>query len=293
MALQYKLLPALQFKASTGKNHQYISQLINLEFDELGVNNQIWALADDDEIPVINARQHTLGFIYRKQGWQFDIEAYHKKLLGITSFTTSFISQANEDNYSEGTATIQGIDLLLKKKWNKYQTWLSYTLSKADYLFEEIQVETFPSFNDQRHVLSWVHLWKFPRFDISVGWNMASGLPYTDFEETKIDTDFPDDEDLIAVVSPIYDLFNTNTLANTHRLNASILYTFPDKSASKKWEAKAGLSFTNIYNKANIYTRRFDEQYFYEDDELEDEVIIVEKRLLQFFPNVHFRVAWK
>ena len=291
LAMQYQINSAFQIKGSAGLHHQYISQLIELGFNDLGVENQIWALSDDDDIPVIQGRQFMAGVIFQKKGWQIDIEAYQKRLFGITSFTTSFINQA-DDSYSEGAAYIRGIDFLVKKRWQNYRTWLSYTLSKSDYLFDEISADPFPAFNDQRHVLSWVHVLKYPFFEFSLGWNLTSGRPYTPLIGITEEDIMTDEGEIYRVVNPVIsETLNSAYLPTYHRLDFSAVYTFPEKPSL--WKGKIGFSVSNVYDQRNIWTRGYDDEWYLQEDidaDFVPEVLTIEKRLLRFSPNLLFRV---
>ena len=80
--LETALSPNFRVKTSGEIKNQSISQLIQFEFNEIGVGNNIWVLADAADIPVLNIRQTTLGVLFQKDGWNIDIDGYLKKNQG-------------------------------------------------------------------------------------------------------------------------------------------------------------------------------------------------------------------
>ncbi|MGK0390299.1 MAG: outer membrane cobalamin receptor [Maribacter sp.] len=290
-SLQWQAIPSLRLKLNGGLHHQFISQLVELEFNTLGVNNEIWILADEEENSVIKSQQLAAGFIFKKKGWQVDVEAYAKKLSNIASLSTSFGSQVT-DNFSSGTSDILGIDILLKKRWKRYRSWISYTWSKANYTFPELSNNSFPAFHDQRHTLGWMHLFKWHPLEISLGWNYHSGLPFTALSSTEIETFVDEEGDEYVIANPLLGKINSTRLANYHRLDFSMVYTFPHKLTSK-WKGRLGFSLTNIYNRSNVFSTTYSESIIDEYDDPNDiEVLEIEKYLLEFTPNILFRIEW-
>ena len=66
--LHYKLGDDLKLKASAEIKNQAISQLTSFDFNDLGLGNTTWVLADEEQgIPVLNNKQLTFGFFYDKK----------------------------------------------------------------------------------------------------------------------------------------------------------------------------------------------------------------------------------
>ena len=142
------------------------------------MENQIWALTTEEGFPLLKSKQVSAGFLYTKDGWNIDVDAYYKDINGLTSLTRGFASV--EDNFSEGSSYTKGIDVLLKKKFKAYSTWLGYTYSRTDFSFETInQGEIFRGNNDITHSITWSHAYKWKDFQFSLGWKYRSGTPYT------------------------------------------------------------------------------------------------------------------
>lgn len=230
----------LKLKLSTSKNFQFVSQLVILDTNQLGLANQIWVVADNSDIPVIEANQWTGGLIYIKDKWTIEGDAYVKELAGITSLSDSFDPTINIP-YSRGTARISGIDLLIKKRFKYYKSWLSYSFSKANYEFLTLNSQSFPATYDQRHILQFVNLYKRNKWEFSAGLTFKSGLPFTNalgIQNNKIE----------------YAPLNSSRLGNYIKLDASVVYYTKQEAKSKSYIA---LSFQNIGDRINTLSRRY------------------------------------
>ena len=273
--LHYKLGSNLKLKASAEIKNQAISQLTSFDFNDLGVGNTIWVLTDDEQgIPVLNNQQLTFGFFYDNNGWKLDVESYYKKVKGLTSFTRGFNSGFFASEYASGNSSVFGVDVLLKKKINRFRTWLGYTYSKNDFEFPELQEGKFPGNFDQRHVISWTNTYKHNQFQFSLGWQFATGRPYSDV------VNFNDDDELI------FEGQNNRRLSNYHKLDASAFYDFYLDSKNKV-KARLGVSIINVYNRDNEIDRSFDLRIDGDDNDF-----LVEQTSLGLgvTPNVVFRV---
>lgn len=290
LQLSYQLTSGLKFRLHTGIYRQFISQLIEWEFDPLGFHNQVWVLSGDNFIPAIQSYQINTGFLYDKKEWMIDLELYHKAIFDLTSLTTSFQNFA-ETEYSTGLAKINGLDFLLKRRWRAHRFWLSYTLSQILYDFEDISEVPFFAPHDQRHNFKFIQLYQFNNWQFSVGWTYRSGKPFTPRIGDEIEFRQDDDEE-IYVVQPILGESNGQRLRAYHRLDASIMYQFP-ASRERSVKGNLGLSLLNVYDRENILSiRYFPEYYAPEDlpDNPESEELV--KTMLRFMPNLVIRLRW-
>ena len=166
-----------------------------------------------------------------------------------------------------------GIDILVKKKINKFRTWLGYSYSKNDFEFPDLQQNKFPGNFDQRHVISWTNTYKYKQLQFSLGWQFATGRPYTEV------VNFNNDE-------LIFGQQNNRRLLSYHKLDASAFYDFYfDKS--DKIKARLGVSIINLYNRDNEIDRNF----ALREDINDNEFLVEQTNLgLGITPNVVFRV---
>ncbi len=224
------------------KRHQNVSQILEFNTLDFGLENQIWALAQDDFLPLQRSSTWSFGINFTKNGWNIDADLYLRKTKGLSSLARGF--ENSDSNYSEGESDISGLDVLIKKKSGNYRTWLSYTTAKKDFKFDAINDgQTFPGNFHIAHQLYWMHSYKLNRFDLSLGWRFRTGIPYTEA------LGFENDDTTI-----IYDKINNARLPNYHRLDFSTTYTF-NFSKKETWKGKLGLSILNLYNRENVLSR--------------------------------------
>lgn len=272
-----KLNPDFKFKASAESLHQSVSQVVEFNTKSFGLENQIWVISDGENIPVLKSTQFTSGFMFNKNGWDVDLEGYYKKVNGLTSFTLGF--ENVDEFFSVGKSDILGLEISVKKKIQNYRTWLSYTYVNNDFIFRNINNgDSFPGNADITHQLIWSHTYEWNRFDVSLGWNLRTGIPYT--EATGII-----DTTNGSVI--VFDDVNGARLPNYHRLDISATYRF-NISKNEKWKGKLGFSLLNVYDQENILSRTYEKRQSPTDG---SEVLReINKISLGITPNFVFRV---
>lgn len=271
-----------QAKAAFGQYFQFVSQII--ELNDLGLNQSLWAMADSKEdIPINRAEHYTLGISYQRKGWQIDLEGYYKDLDDLASFSSIFLDATDDVIYSIGSGEAWGIDVLLKKQWGNYQAWASYSHSRVFYSFEVFNdFEPFAAPQDYPHSLSIMQQWTHKRWDVSLSWKYGSGRAYTSAEDLEVLGD-----DAFPIYN--YDNVNGDRLPVYHRMDASVLFRFTGRN--QRMEGKLGLSVLNLYNRRNILSRQY--FAFYNDEEEEFQLEILDRAMLGWTPNLLFRIALK
>lgn len=286
--LSYKPTDNLRIKANGGINHQFINQLIEFDFNGIGVDNQIWTLVDGEEFPALRSTQFAFGLDWADNGWFVDVEGYYRRLRGITSFAPAFATVDSGD-FNEGQGRSYGVDFLLRKRWGNHQSWISYSWSHAENFFDHLSSDWFPAFNDQRHRFSWVYLWQQERFSLSVGWNVQTGRPFSPVVDIELE-EFEDDAGLFTLASAVLGDINSRSLPTYHRLDMSGLYKF---SGGQRTEFQVGFSIINVYRQENVFDRNFRDVAFEEGEEVMEVVETFERNLLPFTPNLFFRLEWQ
>lgn len=286
--VDYKIDNNWTVKASAEMKNQAISQLVSFSFNNLGLDNTIWAVADKTNVPVLENKQFTGGFMFSKRGWMLDVEGYYKNVSGLSSFTRGFNITNNNSSYIVGNSTIYGVDFLLKKKIKKFRTWLGYSLSKNDFQFNQIQPESFAGNYDQRHIISWSNTYKYDDFQFSLGWQYNTGKPFTKASLKIAPTPGEEQEEVSVTTSLLnYGNVNANRLDNYHRLDLSAVYDFYLDSENK-YKARIGASVMNTYKQNNVVDKKFKAEY---NGELEQYQLIEQTTIgLNVTPNVVFRI---
>ncbi|MCV6629300.1 MAG: TonB-dependent receptor [Flavobacteriaceae bacterium] len=246
--LDYQINSRFALRGGFELKNQSIAQIQEFTTQELGLENKIWALAETDGTPLLKSKQFNLGMLYTYKGWKLDIDFYAKQIDGITSVTNGFDSSIN--NFIDGSSTILGLDVLIKKKIGSYTTWLGYTLSSNYFRFDEIiDGKKFRGNNDIRNSLTWSHFYKWKNLQFSLGWKYRSGTPFTPaigFNETS-----PQE------ITIAYGDFNSKTLPDYHRLDISMQYDFKLSKKQNAPRAKLGMSLLNAYDRKSILNTDF------------------------------------
>ena len=279
VSMRYLMTRDVQFKMMAGYYRQFMSQVI--EFNDLGINQDFWVLSDDDEnIPVVLSKNLTFGVIYHKGPMMFEVDGYYKKRDGLTSNLSTFRSDIEAD-FEEGSGSSWGVDVLLKRRWGNFQSWLTYSYARTDYtVFIEEEDYNFRAPHDRPHSFSFVNQWNSKRWNLSLKWSMASGIVYTEAIGLIEEDDFAD---------PEYDLggINDSRLPSSHRLDFSMMYRLFNKNG---YTGRFGLSLLNLYNNDNLMSREF--FTFKNEDNDEFELEERDRAMLRFTPNLVFRVSF-
>nr|WP_243878620.1 FecR domain-containing protein [Winogradskyella sp. DF17] len=249
---------------------QSLTQIIDLQQDFFGIEKRRWQLADEENVPIINSQQVSLGLSYSKLGWVISAEAYYKNVDNITARSQGFQNQFQFID-DVGSYSVTGVDVLINKRFKHLSTWLGYTFSNNDYRFMRLnEGNSFANTLDVRHVANASVTYNTEHLKIGIGLNWHSGRPYTAVSEiqnpnnTTIEFDEP----------------NEARLPSYFRTDFSALYNF---KLSDKANAQIGASIWNVFNRTNIINR------FY-SLEGTNTIVQVDNRALEFTPNFSFRV---
>ncbi len=248
--------------------HQNTSQIINFQNDFLGIEKRRWQLSNDEDIPVIKSQQVSTGISYNDQGWLASVEAYYKKVTGITSQSQGFQNQF-EFTKSQGNYQVLGLDVLLRKKIANINTWISYSFMKNDYEFKELESARFPSNYDITHAFTSGVTYTQKNLKVGLGFNWRFGKPITEpvFGNELINQEIN------------FNTTNSSRLNDYMRLDLSAAYQI---KISSQLKADVAFAVWNILDRENQI-----EQFF---DVTDDRIDETTQFSLGMTPNVSFRV---
>ncbi|WP_242132013.1 TonB-dependent receptor plug domain-containing protein [Aestuariivivens marinum] len=232
-----KLLDGLTLEILGELKHQNTSQVINFQSDFLGIEKRRWQLANNDNIPVIRSKQISVGINFSQKGWLFNADTYLKQVKGITSQSQGFQNQY-EFVKTHGDYSVFGIDVLFRKHFNQFDTWLGYSFMDNNYRFKTLEREAFPSNYDIIHNISLGATYISNNLKIATGLNWHSGKPTTKPEEGN---EIVNNEINFAKA-------NEAVLKDYLRLDISAIYDF---KLSNNMKLNAGLSVWNVMGRKN------------------------------------------
>ena len=216
-----------KLNAAWGIYHQYISK--SSVVDEMGNYRFIWAICNNDDVPVLTASHFVLGLSVHRKGWTFSMEPYYKRVYGITRYFYS--PKYNWQGILNGDSKMYGVDFFLQKDFKKVTAWVSYSLSKTGERFPDLPDESYHRApQDQRHEVKAALMLNFDPFYFSTNYVYGSGFPYAPY---------PYDRDADRTYN---------------RWDMSFIYKF----LNRKVVGEVGLSVLNVLNTENIKYTNFE-----------------------------------
>ncbi len=275
-SMTYLISDRIKLKAAWGKYYQFANRIVREDIQQ--GSRDFWLLADDETVPISSSYHHIAGISYETLGWLFDVEAYYKKLDGLSEYSTRFVptgfgrnqSLTYEEFFHTGSGRAKGVELLLQRKVGTFTGWLGYTLGEVKYDFEAFGEEPFFANQDVTHELKLIGSYKLGKFTVGATFIYATGKPYTAptgfYELSLLDettNDFFEVSDKNIVRFPDY-----------HRLDLSGTYDF----LLGNTKASTGLSLTNLYDRKNTWYNEY--------EVIEGELLETNVSLLGFTPSI-------
>ncbi len=276
----YKFEPRLIINKNIKKNliiqatfevkNQAINQIDETILSDLSLENRLWRLSDNKKSPIINNNQFSLGILYKNNGWNGDIDFYNKKTRGLTALSLGFLNPDGK-TFRIGKQNTKGIDIYLKKEYQRLNIWGSYSFTKVVSNYNGLNNnKDFIANTSITHVLNTSLAYKIKKIQIALGWKWHTGKPFTKSITTNDEIHF------IGI--------NTERLPNYHRLDFSTTYHF---NLSKMLKGKIGISLRNVYNKRNHLSKEY-----YGFNNINDPIKVYNRYSIGFTPNFLFKVNW-
>ncbi|WP_431135983.1 TonB-dependent receptor domain-containing protein [Psychroserpens mesophilus] len=272
--LFYKqLFKHVKLQVSGEIKNQIISEIDETVISDLSLENRLWRLANGNEFPIINSKQVSLGFIYTNDGWTLDVDNYYKTLDHITALSFGFLNPQNSQ-FNLGAQEVYGVDVYLRKHFNGFNTWVSYSFNKSESTYRNLNNDNaFTSRSNVIHSITTSLSYKISNFQVALGWRWQTGKPFTG--STLGDDGLEFNEGI-----------NTKRLPNYHRLDVSSTYAF-NFSEAGKLKGEVGFSIRNVYNRNNLISREY-----LGNNDFNNEIEVIDKFSLGFTPNIMFRLYW-
>lgn len=254
----FNLTPSMSLKAAYSRNVQYIQQAV---YSISGSPLDIWFSASPNIKPQISD-QFTVGFFknFFNDALETSVELFYKDNKNTIDFKDHPDVIMNEDLEAEirtGKSFARGAEFMVKYEKDKFDGWVSYTLSQARYKIPEINDgKPYDSPMNHKHSVSVVGTYQFSRrFSASADWVFNSGAPTT----------YPSGVYQVGGTRlPMYSERNRDHFPDYHRLDLSLTLQSGRVPAGKRWHGEWNFSVYNVYARHNAWALDF--QY---DDESE------------------------
>lgn len=248
VTLDFLLSPLNSVKASLSRNVQNLHLLSN---STSGNPTDLWIPSSNNVKPEL-AEQASIGYYhnFKDNKYEFSVETYFKLLQNQLDYKNGAELIFNENVESQilfGKGRAYGIELLLKKKSGRFNGWISYTLSRTERKFDEInQGNYFPAKQDRTHDISLVGV-----YGLNKNWSLsATWVYYTGNAVT-----YPSGKYEIENTTMFYySDRNANRMPAYHRLDLGATWT---SNKRKNFESSWNFSIYNAYGRENAYIINF------------------------------------
>ena len=281
-SFNHKISESINLKGSMGRYYQF---LVNINVnDPSSTRSPYWWLASE-EVPILKSNHFVAGFTIQKNNTVIDIEGYYKGVSGLSEIYANQYEDGVEsfENLFVGDGKYYGVEMMVKKKIGKLETWVSYTLSKSENKFEGINFSKYyPTNQDQRHEFKWVNIYNINKWTISSTWIFGTGKFYTPPKSTI------DLENFEFYQEINFNTRNSKRLPNYHRLDLNFGY---NTKLSNKVNLEFGINLLNLYNRNNI--KGYRTSPFITND-ISSDIISQTKavKLLNFTPSLFLNLSF-
>jgi hypothetical protein len=146
-----------------------------------GINREIWLPANNNFQPALS-KMINLGYQYKNSRFvNFSMDLYYKRMEHLVNFSETanvlFYSDPIGKKFITGKGLSYGSEFVVEKKFKKWKTLLSYTLSWSWRQFDSVQHGKKQSYRyDRRHNLNWLVSYQpDPKYAFSLLWHFHSG----------------------------------------------------------------------------------------------------------------------
>lgn len=252
-------------KASYARTYQFIHLVSNSTSSS---PTDIWIPSSNNVRPEI-ADQGAIGYFrnFYDNALEFSGEIYYKTMSNVIDYRDGAevtLNPAVEGELLFGIGRAYGIELLLKKRRGKFTGWVSYTLSRSERQFDQINNgDWYAAKQDRTHDVSIVAMYNITeRITASATWVYYTGNAVT-FPSGKYEID--------GQTVNLYSERNGYRMPDYHRLDLGVtlnnsrfktvkdLETGEEKQVPKRFESSWNFSVYNAYARENAYSITFRE----------------------------------
>lgn len=275
LSLNFRVGPVSSVKLSYNRLSQYLHLLSN---SSSGSPMDLWIPSSNIVKPQLGD-QIAMGYFrnFKDNQWETSLEIYYKYMTNQIDYKNGadiLLNELVESQLEFGKGWSYGMELFVKRKTGSLHGWLSYTLSRTEKQFDNInEGEVYPARQDRIHDISLVAI-----YDLSKRWSFSgTWVFYTGNAVT-----FPSGKYQIeGRTVNMYTERNGYRMPPYHRLDLSA--TRNNKKTSRRFESSWNFSIYNVYARKNAYSISF-----VEDENDPTKTNAVRLSLFSIIPSVSY-----
>lgn len=247
LGLNWSLPANWTIKGGYTMMNQYVHLLTNNGF---GFGYDAW-LPSTAKVAPSRSSQLSIGLYktFPQPGLELSLEGYAKRMKNLidypdgTNFTGMLAGSWDDIVIKNGIGRVKGIELMLSRKTGRFNGWISYSLSKSERRFPEINdAAWYPMKYDRRHQFA-----ATANYDIGKKWKLSASFVYqTGHAVTLPEAAFITDNSNGPRF--IYDKRNNGRMPAFHRLDVGATKSLV---TPRKRNAELRLGLYNAYNRNN------------------------------------------
>lgn len=250
---KFSINPTTSLKASFTQMNQFLHLVPN---STASLPTDIW-LPSSKYVKPQGSTQYSIGLFknFKDNEIETSLEVYYKNMSNQVLFkegTQLTLTQNIEDVLTFGKGKSFGLELFVKKNIGRMTGWISYTLSKTDQTFTNLNLgKSFPFTYDRRHNFSITST-----YDLTKKWTVSADFVYHTGNAFTMPTGLiPVSQDGSLYDGAYYDFTTRNNarLRSYHRLDLSASYKSKHKFFGKYYEGELVIGAYNVYSRLNPY----------------------------------------
>ena len=288
----FLLTESNSIKAGYARSYQYLHLISN---STASSPTDIWLPSSLNIKPQISD-QVSVGYFHNFFDNQLELstELYYKYMQNVIDYRDGAEVTLNptvEGELIYGIGRAYGAEILVKKSRGKFTGWVSYTLSRTEKKFTQINENTwFPASQDRTHDVSIVGIYNInEQFTVSGTWVYYTGNAVT-FPSGKYEID--------GQVVNYYSERNGYRMPDYHRLDLGMTFyhkkykeqkdpeTGEIKQVPKKWLSSWNLSIYNVYARENAYS------ITWRENETTGDTEAVQIALFKIIPSISYNFTF-
>ena len=245
--------PTTSIKAAFTQMNQFLHLVPN---STASLPTDIW-LPSSNVVKPQGSTQYSLGVFknFKDNALETSLEVYYKDMTNQVLFkegTQLTLVKNIEDVLTFGKGASYGLELFVKKSIGTLTGWVSYTLSKTEQTFSELNLgQSFPFTYDRRHNFTVAATYDLSeRWTVSADWVFHTGNAFT------MPTGLVPVGKEGSLYDGVYYEFTTRNNARLrayHRLDVSASYKKKRKFFGKTYDSEWVFGAYNLYSRLNPY----------------------------------------